>query len=152
MQSLTEICSPPEQKRSRWIPTPQYPVRAAFAKTLVSMRFPICCRESAESASPRWQIPAHALLLDISFPQAGWITGRSSEWRSTRDGDGVIFWANNSEERQMLYWAVVCLIVAIVAGVLGFGGIAGTATDMARILFVVFLILFVVSLVMRRPV
>jgi uncharacterized membrane protein YtjA (UPF0391 family) len=36
---------------------------------------------------------------------------------------------------------VVCLIVAIVAGVLGFGGVAGTATDMARILFVVFLIL-----------
>jgi len=52
----------------------------------------------------------------------------------------------------MLYWAVVCLIVAIVAGILEFGGIAGTATDMARILFVVFLILFIVSLVMRRPV
>ena len=52
----------------------------------------------------------------------------------------------------MLYWAVVCLVIAIVAGVLRFGGIAGAATDMARILFVVFLVLFVVSMVMRRPV
>ena len=33
----------------------------------------------------------------------------------------------------MLYWAIVCLIVAVIAGVLGFGGIAGTAAGLSLI-------------------
>lgn len=49
----------------------------------------------------------------------------------------------------MLRWAVIFFVVAIIAAVFGFGGIAGAATDIARILFFVFLILFAVSLVMR---
>jgi uncharacterized membrane protein YtjA (UPF0391 family) len=48
----------------------------------------------------------------------------------------------------MLYWAVVFLVVAIVAAIFGFGGIAVAATDIARILFFLFLILFLVSLIM----
>jgi uncharacterized membrane protein YtjA (UPF0391 family) len=50
----------------------------------------------------------------------------------------------------MLYWAVVCLIIALVAGVLGFTAIAGSAMGIAKILFFVFLILFVLSLVAHR--
>ena len=50
----------------------------------------------------------------------------------------------------MLYYAVVFFIVAIVAAVLGFGVIAGTAAWIAKVLFVVFLILFVVSLLRGR--
>lgn len=46
----------------------------------------------------------------------------------------------------MLGWAVTFLIIAIFAGVLGFGGIAGTSAGIAQILFVIFLILFFVSL------
>ncbi|HUA33632.1 MAG TPA: DUF1328 domain-containing protein [Candidatus Binataceae bacterium] len=52
----------------------------------------------------------------------------------------------NTELRFMLYWAFVFLIVALVAGVMGFGGIAGVATDMARVLFFIFLVLFVIGL------
>jgi len=47
----------------------------------------------------------------------------------------------------MLSWAVVFFIIALVAGVLGFGGIAAAATDMARILFFIFLVIFLVTLV-----
>ncbi len=47
----------------------------------------------------------------------------------------------------MLYYALVFLIVAIVAAVFGFGGIAAAATGIAKTLFVVFLILFIVSAV-----
>lgn len=47
----------------------------------------------------------------------------------------------------MLYWAVVFFVVAIIAAVFGFGDIAEGATSIAKILFVVFLILFVLSLV-----
>jgi len=54
----------------------------------------------------------------------------------------------------MLYWAGVFLVVALVAALFGFGGIAGTAIQFAQVLFFVFLVLFVISLVfgMRRPV
>jgi len=39
---------------------------------------------------------------------------------------------------------------AIIAGVFGFGGIAAAATDIARLLFVVFLVLFVIALFLGR--
>jgi uncharacterized membrane protein YtjA (UPF0391 family) len=55
---------------------------------------------------------------------------------------------------QMLYYALVFLVIALIAGALGFGGIAGTAAGIAHILFVIFLVLFVLSLVfglVRRP-
>jgi uncharacterized membrane protein YtjA (UPF0391 family) len=80
------------------------------------------------------------------------LDGRPVESKFIRCGPSRKSWLDldNSEEEQMLYWAVVCLVIAIVAGVLGFGGIAGTATDMARILFVIFLVLFIVSMVLGR--
>jgi uncharacterized membrane protein YtjA (UPF0391 family) len=49
----------------------------------------------------------------------------------------------------MLHYAIVFLVVAIIAAVLGFGVIAGTAAWIAKILFVVFLILAVVSFLRR---
>ncbi|MGQ4275221.1 DUF1328 domain-containing protein [Terrihabitans sp. B22-R8] len=45
----------------------------------------------------------------------------------------------------MLYWALVFLIVALVAAVLGFGGIAGTAIGIAKIIFFVAIVLFLIS-------
>lgn len=47
----------------------------------------------------------------------------------------------------MLYWTLIFLVVALVAGLFGFGGIASASADIARILFGVFLLLFLVSLV-----
>ena len=47
----------------------------------------------------------------------------------------------------MLGWAITFLIVALVAAVLGFGGIAIFAVDIARIIFFVAIILFVISAV-----
>ena len=41
------------------------------------------------------------------------------------------------------------LVVALIAGVLGFTTVAGAAMGIAKILFFVFLVLFVVSLVMH---
>jgi uncharacterized membrane protein YtjA (UPF0391 family) len=46
----------------------------------------------------------------------------------------------------MLYYAAVFFVVAIIAAVFGFGGIAAGAVEIAKILFFVFLVLFVVSL------
>ena len=49
----------------------------------------------------------------------------------------------------MLSWALTFLVVALIAGLLGFTSIAGAAMGVAQILFFVFLVLFVVSLVMH---
>ena len=47
----------------------------------------------------------------------------------------------------MLHYAVIFFIVALIAAVFGFGGIAAGAIEIAKILFFIFLVLFVVSLV-----
>lgn len=49
----------------------------------------------------------------------------------------------------MLRWAAIFFIIAIVAAIFGFGDIADGATDIARILFFVFLILFLISVIMK---
>jgi uncharacterized membrane protein YtjA (UPF0391 family) len=50
----------------------------------------------------------------------------------------------------MLGWAVTFLIIALLAAALGFTGIAGTAVGFAKVLFVFFLVLFLVSLLFGR--
>lgn len=77
-------------------------------------------------------------------------------------GDGRVRFPSTSAERavarelpmgNLLYWAVVLLIIALVAAAFGFGGIAGTASSLATTLFYIFIVLFVVALilgVMRR--
>lgn len=50
----------------------------------------------------------------------------------------------------MLNWAATFLIIAIVAGIFGFGNIAGTSVEIAKIIFGVFLVLFVVSLIIGK--
>ena len=56
----------------------------------------------------------------------------------------------------MLHYAVVFLVIALIAALFGFGGIAASAVWIAKILFFVFIVLAVVSLVMgllrgRKP-
>jgi uncharacterized membrane protein YtjA (UPF0391 family) len=47
----------------------------------------------------------------------------------------------------MLHYALVFFIIALIAALFGFGGIAAGAVEIAKLLFFVFVILFVVSLV-----
>ena len=49
----------------------------------------------------------------------------------------------------MLRWALIFLVVALIAGALGLGGVAGISMDLAKILFFIFIVLFVISLVMH---
>lgn len=50
----------------------------------------------------------------------------------------------------MLSWSIFFLIIALAAALLGFSSIAGTAAGIAKILFGVFLVLFVISLFFGR--
>ena len=47
----------------------------------------------------------------------------------------------------MLSWVVTFLIIALVAGLLGFGGIAGASIEIAKIVFFVAIVLFLISAV-----
>ena len=51
------------------------------------------------------------------------------------------------EEGRMLYYALLFFIIAVIAGLLGFGVIASAAAGIAKILFFVFLVLFIVTLI-----
>ncbi len=50
----------------------------------------------------------------------------------------------------MLSWALTFIVIALIAAVLGFGVLAGTAMWIAKVCFVVFLVLFVISLITGR--
>ena len=46
----------------------------------------------------------------------------------------------------MLYYAIVFAVLALIAGVLGFGALVGTFAWIAKVLLLVFVVLFVISL------
>jgi uncharacterized membrane protein YtjA (UPF0391 family) len=45
----------------------------------------------------------------------------------------------------MLSWVVTFLVIALIAGILGFGGVAGASIEIAKIIFFIAVILFLVS-------
>jgi len=51
---------------------------------------------------------------------------------------------------KMLHWSLMFLVFAIIAAILGFGGLAGTAVGIAKILFFVFLIIWLVAFLTGR--
>jgi uncharacterized membrane protein YtjA (UPF0391 family) len=48
----------------------------------------------------------------------------------------------------MLHWALVFLVLGLIAALFGFTGIAGASIGIAKILFFVFLAIFVVMLLL----
>lgn len=50
----------------------------------------------------------------------------------------------------MLHWSLIFLVIAIIAGILGFGGIAGAAIGIAKILFFVFLAIWLIVFLLAR--
>jgi uncharacterized membrane protein YtjA (UPF0391 family) len=50
----------------------------------------------------------------------------------------------------MLHYAVIFLVIALIAALFGFGGIAASAVGIAKILFIVFLILAVAAFFFGR--
>jgi uncharacterized membrane protein YtjA (UPF0391 family) len=52
-----------------------------------------------------------------------------------------------TEVLTMLSWVVTFLVIALIAGILGFGGIAGASIEIAKAIFFIAIILFLVSAV-----
>jgi uncharacterized membrane protein YtjA (UPF0391 family) len=47
----------------------------------------------------------------------------------------------------MLRWALIFLVVGLIAGLLGFTGVAGASIAIAKTLFVIFMVIFLVLLI-----
>ncbi len=47
----------------------------------------------------------------------------------------------------MLRWSIIFLVIALIAALLGFGIVASAAAGIAKVLFFVFLVLFIITLV-----
>ncbi len=52
-----------------------------------------------------------------------------------------------SETTRMLKWAAIFFVIAIIAAIFGFGNIAAGAAAIAKLLFIVFVILFAIVLI-----
>ena len=50
----------------------------------------------------------------------------------------------------MFRWGIIFLVITLIAAALGFGGLAGTAASAAKIVFVVGIIIFIISLFTGR--
>jgi uncharacterized membrane protein YtjA (UPF0391 family) len=73
-------------------------------------------------------------------------------------GSGTDYFCNEARYRKsrrqvetriiaMLSWVVTFLVVALIAGILGFGGVAGASIEIAKIIFFIAVVLFLVSAV-----
>jgi uncharacterized membrane protein YtjA (UPF0391 family) len=47
----------------------------------------------------------------------------------------------------MIRWIITFLVIAVIAAVLGFGRIAEGAAEIAKIIFYIFIVLFVISII-----
>ena len=54
--------------------------------------------------------------------------------------------AHSTKDVPMLRWAMGFLVLAIVAALLGFGGLASASAGIAKTLFFLFLVIFLVTL------
>lgn len=52
-------------------------------------------------------------------------------------------------ETSLLSWAILFLILSLIAGVFGFGLISGLSFSIGKLLAVVFIVLFIVSLIVH---
>jgi uncharacterized membrane protein YtjA (UPF0391 family) len=50
----------------------------------------------------------------------------------------------------MMRWTVILLVVAIIAAIFGFGGIAASAAGLAKIVFYIAIVLFLLSFIAGR--
>jgi uncharacterized membrane protein YtjA (UPF0391 family) len=71
--------------------------------------------------------------------------GRDGRWNVHPSSIGIRFVFTKGPI--MLHYAVVFFVIALIAALFGFGGIAAGAAEIAKVLFFIFLVLFVVSLI-----
>ena len=49
----------------------------------------------------------------------------------------------------MLYWTIICLVIALIAAVFGFTNVAADSARPAKVMFAIFFIMFIVSFALQ---
>jgi uncharacterized membrane protein YtjA (UPF0391 family) len=93
-------------------------------------------RKDAQSVPLRRFNRADAALVPLRPEPAELIFGRDIGSQATQRG-----------RRRMLNLVVTLLIIGLVAAVLGFGGIAGASFAMAKVIFFIMIVLFLLAVV-----
>lgn len=65
-----------------------------------------------------------------------------------RDSTADVVSLMPAEDEPMLYWAILFLIIGVIAAIFGFGGIAGVAIGIAKVVFFIFIALFIIFLIL----
>jgi uncharacterized membrane protein YtjA (UPF0391 family) len=73
--------------------------------------------------------------------RTGIVARASGRWRSRQYPPVIHF-----KHHVMLRWSVIFFIIAIIAAIFGFGGIAEGAASIAKVLFFIFLALFIITI------
>jgi uncharacterized membrane protein YtjA (UPF0391 family) len=77
------------------------------------------------------------------------ISGSGPELAVSRSSESLRVWCRvDAQGGYMLGWALAFFLIAIVAAVFGFGGIASASAGIAKILFFIFVVIFLVTLIM----
>jgi uncharacterized membrane protein YtjA (UPF0391 family) len=109
----------------------------------------------AMQQTEEFAVPNRSVFAPPNIPPCGKVKGMEPLSFSSRCSAGVFCGQPTRCKPQpmeivmgnLLHYALVFLVVALVAAAVGFGGVAGFAMDAARLLFWVFIVLFVISLV-----
>jgi uncharacterized membrane protein YtjA (UPF0391 family) len=86
----------------------------------------------------------HAACITLHFNNIA--SGNQAAINSNETGSAITP-SGRKRRTKMLYYALVFLLIAIIAAVFGFGGVAIVSAGIAKILFFVFIVLFLVSLI-----
>jgi uncharacterized membrane protein YtjA (UPF0391 family) len=98
---------------------------------------------------PRAQFVAGCFVHPRSQRFSGMPIASTQAMRALRSSHGATprSVTNPRKGADMLHYALVFLVIALIAALFGFGGIAAGAVEIAQVLFFIFLVLFVVSLI-----
>jgi uncharacterized membrane protein YtjA (UPF0391 family) len=93
--------------------------------------------------SPFFAQPQRLELPGTFVPRPDWFCSRCGAFY--RADTRTRMW--KKEVHVMLSWVVTFLIIALIAGLLGFGGIAGASIEIAKVIFFIAVVLFLISAV-----
>jgi uncharacterized membrane protein YtjA (UPF0391 family) len=99
------------------------------------------------SGNPVWSYTCHDYFEAITISESSGRAENPDTQQTEPDFHSVAPRSGASPQGgKMLYWTLVFLVIAVIAGIFGFGAISVAAAGIAKILFFIFLVLFVVSL------
>ena len=105
-----------------------------------------CARERPIFGRPADFVPSRSSQV-FAVSRHGTFVPRWIVCASERASAAPIETTSETEVLDHVSWVVTFLVIALIAGILGFGGVAGASIEIAKIIFFIAVVLFLVSAV-----